>query len=301
MNLDFKMKCEKFMYIYMYELEKALNNNIKALKDITFQVHEANVDKPLKEFIKEFIENGYNKIPLDTMEKVMEIDRDNKTLLSYRDFKDIYIEKVYLPSELTEELKQYRSMSRDSVYTDPDLYFEITDGINKYYISVELKSTKDNSIPGSSIQQIIPNEWVIFIRHNKSGINVVTGRYIHSINSKMQFPDRSPRPKVSFRELEEWNNNNRYETDSKVIYKTNLDDERTKYQLLSNWQDYLADRWIEILFKDSIKKNEPWFNNNLRIFTLKFIDRYETLSADEKENYKIMLQKLIKEYEIPTP
>lgn len=286
----------------MYELEKVLKNNIKELKSISFHADEANLDKSLKEFMKKFIESKFNRIPLNTLQKTMEIIKDDKKiLLRYEDFKDIYIEKVYLPKELTEKLKQHISISKNSVYTNPDLYFEITDATNKYYTSIELKSTKNNSIPGSSIQQVIPNEWVIFIKHSETNIDVVTGKYIHSINSKLQFPDRSPRPQVAFNELKNWNNVNRYETDSKVIYSTNSNDEKTKYQLLNNWQNYLANRWIEVLFKDSIKKNEPWFNNNLRVFILKFIDKYEALSNNEKEDYKKMIQKLIKEYKLLTP
>lgn len=79
--------------------------------------------------------------------------------------------------------------------------------VSSYFETIELKSTKQDSIPGSSIQQILPDEWVIFIKHTAKDVDVVTGKYRHSINSKMQFPDRSPRPQVSFKKLKNWNDN----------------------------------------------------------------------------------------------
>ena len=58
MTINFKLQCEKFMYIYMYELEKVLKNNIKELKSISFHADEANLDKSLKEFMKKFVRNS---------------------------------------------------------------------------------------------------------------------------------------------------------------------------------------------------------------------------------------------------
>jgi len=77
--------------------------------------------------------------------------------------KTFEIKKVYLPNELGKELKKQISASKSSVYTSPDLYLEIHDGQDVYYQSLELKSTKNNKIPGSSVQQVSPFEWVISI------------------------------------------------------------------------------------------------------------------------------------------
>mgnify|MGYP003330257066 CR=1 FL=1 len=43
----------------------------------------------------------------------------------------------------------------------------------KVYEKIELKSTKDNAIPGSSVQQINPDEWVIFVKHTR--FSIITG------------------------------------------------------------------------------------------------------------------------------
>lgn len=176
---------------------------------------------------------------------------------------------------------------------NPDICFELNCGTEIIHVPVELKSTKDDSIPGSSIQQVDGEEWVIFIKHNKS-INVVTGQYINAINSKMQFPDRSPRPQVSFKTLLEWNNSNRI-LSSNVIKYTVDPSLQLKEALITDWQDVLSSRWIDILFNaTSTKKNEPWFNNNLRKFIVEFLKRYDSLSEEEKKSLKQQIERLIK-------
>ena len=111
--------------------------------------------------------------------------------------------------------------------------------------------------------------------------SITTGQYIHSINSKLQFPDRSPRPQVAFNELTSWNASNRSLDNTTLNYTINSNDEKLKYDLISDWQYYLADRWIEVLFSSSIKNNEPWYNNNLRKFIVKFLEKYDNLTPDE--------------------
>ncbi|HBI7113375.1 TPA: hypothetical protein K8N08_001855, partial [Clostridium perfringens] len=199
-----------------------------------------------------------------------------------------------LPDELSSELKSKIAENKSSVYTNPDLLLEISDSKNITHCSIELKSTKTNSIPGSSIQQIIPTEWVIFIKHTSKSIDITTGQYIHSINSKLQFPDRSPRPQVAFNELTSWNASNRSLNNTILNYKINSSDEKLKYDLISDWQYYLADRWLEVVFSSSIKTNEPWYNNNLRKFIIKFLEKYESLTPNEKENFKNKVKSLIK-------
>lgn len=172
--------------------------------------------------------------------------------------------------------------------------FEIEnlDGTN--YETVELKSTKTNDIPGSSIQQVVPNEWVIFIKHTEKDIEITTGQYLHSINSKMQFPDRSPRPQVSFKELKEWNNNFRNYEEGRLIYNTDQND-NSKSQLLDDWQKVLTDRWIDMLFNTTIRRKKvPWFDNNMRKFILDFLEKYEEMSSEEKLNFKTRVKNLIK-------
>ena len=277
----------------MYELEKFLTNKSNELESVSFQSDEANTDRPLKEYIKKVIENEFNKIPsnisITHLLSTTDIKFDVTELSNYK------IEKVLLPEDVTEEIKSILSMRKKSVYTNPDLCLKITDGTDVVYETIELKSTKDDSIPGSSIQQILPDEWVIFIKHTANSIEVVTGQYIHAINSKMQFPDRSPRPQVSIKELKNWNLQNRILENNSISYKTDESDD-VKYDLIMDWQDVLSKRWIKVLFEHtSIKKNEPWFNNNLRKFIIHFLDKYDNLDDLEKEKLKNQIKSLIQQ------
>lgn len=282
---------DQFMQVYIYELEKFLNTKKDKLKEVSFQSDEANTDRPLKEFLKNIIENTFNAIPSNS--EIDFIGTDSSTAENIETLKRIKIKKVLLPENITERIKTIIKATKHAVYTNPDMCLELDIDGKIFYETIELKSTKLDSIPGSSIQQILPNEWVIFIKHNAHEINIATGQYIHAINSKMQFPDRSPRPQVSFKELENWNQRNRLLNYKSLLYK-NDPDESIKYDLIDDWQNVLSKRWIDMLFNaTSVKNNEPWFNNNMRKFILSFLDKYEALTPDKQEDFKKRISSLI--------
>lgn len=286
-------KIQNFMQIYMYELERFLNTKKNELKEVSFQSDEANTDRPLKEFLRTVIEKEFTKIPSDT--QIIDVVFNDVSGINVEELKKIQILRVLLPEQITDEIKAIVSAAKDAIYTNPDMCLEILMDGQRYYETIELKSTKQDAIPGSSIQQIVPDEWVIFIKHSTSNIEIVTGQYIHAINSKMQFPDRSPRPQVSFKEMKLWNQTNRIVQYAKLMYKKD-DEERIKYNLINDWQGVLSDRWIDMLFNaTSTRNNEPWFNNNLRKFIVAFLDRYEKLSEAEKEALVYRIKSLIKD------
>lgn len=138
-----------------------------------------------------------------------------------------------------------------------------------------------------------PDEWVIFIKFSKSSVDIATGQYINAINSTMQFPDRSPRPQVSFSEINKWNATNRLKSENVLGFKKD-ENSTLKYELLSDWQNVLSERWVDILINaKSTKANEPWFNNTLRKFILEFLDTYDTLDDGDKSALKAKIKSLI--------
>lgn len=249
----------------MYEFEKYLLTKKQELLNITFQLDEANIDRQLKEFLKSIIENEFNSIPSNTDIRIINIE-NIEFVYNNENFK---ILNVLLPEEITNDMFSKISFN-NKILKRPDICLKILYDNNIFYETIESKTTKGNTIPGSSIQQIIPNEWIIFIKHTKTKIHVSIGKYINSINSKIQFPDRSPRPKVSYNKLKEWNLKNRKVLNSKIYYyKDNFIND--KYLLIKDWQDYLCNKWLDILINSKFnKKNEPWFNNNIRKFIIKF-------------------------------
>lgn len=272
-------KIQSFMQVYMYELEQFLNTKKEELKTVSFQSDEANTDRPLKEFLKNVIEQEFVQIPRNT--QVTGVISKDEGEVGIEELREIRVLRVLLPEEITEEIKTIISANRNVVYANPDMCLEILMEGKRYYETVELKSTKKDTIPGSSVQQIVPEEWVVFIKHSVREIEIVTGQYIHAINAKIQFPDRSPRPQVSFQEMQTWNQNNRVLEYARLLYKRDAE-EAVKYELIDDWQSILAQRWIDMLFDTTPVKKEPWFHNSMRKFIVAFLERYEKMSETEK-------------------
>lgn len=292
MNVDQNL-LNSFLIVYFYKIENELNTTKNGLETIKFQSEEANTDEFLKKYFQDFLSkhNDVNDvkikklvIKIDFEEYIIDIDK----LQSYR------ITNVLLPEQLNAQQKKEITASKKSVYTSPDLYLEITDGTTIYFQSVELKSTKDNNIPGSSIQQVLPFEWVIFVKRNSEKVLVTTGFYINSITEKLPFPDRSPRPQIGFKTLADWNNKYRKVENETLKIENFTEINNDKIKLLTDWQDYLASEWLEIIKSEKSKNKEKWFNNTIRKFALKFLEYSHALTEKEKENLKINLTKLIK-------
>lgn len=268
---------EAYMSAYLYELETKLNKNVTIFEKVKFQQDEANTDKEIKEAIKKFINSECHRITLIHQVSINDV--------TYNIEKDSFVVKnALIPGDYDEII--HKLMARENaVYVNPDLVLQCSFFGENIYQRIELKSTKDDKIPGSSVQQVNPDEWVIFIQHKESNrIKTITGKYKDSINGKMAFPDRSPRPQISYNELKNWIHDYRIMCDGTLILKKdNLSSYKT--DLLTNWQEVLSKRWLKVLRSDK-KENEPWFNNNLRKFILKFLKVYDALDENGKNTLK---------------
>lgn len=285
-----------FMFAYMQELEIELIKNKEDIREIEFHSSEANIDTEFKLYIQNFILSNKNKLDVKNFNKkiTFKFSQHEQIERQYSDFFNYEVKNVLLPEELVEEHLMYLSHSNQGrVYTHPDLLLEITDGSNLFYRTIELKSTKSNRIPGSSIQQIKPYEWVIFARLTKHDVHISTGLYINSITSRLQFPDRSPRPEVGFNHLNNWNAVNRKVSEQETLYILDETEERRKNELLYDWQEFLAKRWVNIVFETHTNNQVPWFHTNLRKFILLFLDKYDNLSHAEKREFKENIRKIL--------
>jgi hypothetical protein len=282
-----------FLIVYFYKIENELNNTKNGLETIKFQSEEANTDEHLKKYFQEFLLKHSDLSDVKLKKLAVKIDSEENTI-DIDNLQSYKITNVLLPEQLNSEQKKRITESKKSVYTSPDLYLEITDGSEIYFESVELKSTKDNNIPGSSVQQVSPFEWVIFVKRDNEKVLVTTGFYINSINEKLPFPDRSPRPQIGFKSLLEWNKKYR-KVENEVLTIENITEiNNDKIKLLTDWQDFLATEWLEIIKSEESRNSEKWFNNAIRKFALKFLDYTETLTESDKLKLKNNLTKLIK-------
>jgi hypothetical protein len=282
---------ERFLSLYFFELEIKLNSD-KGLDEVKFQSEEANTDEFLKLFMKSFILKN-NSITTNIKSLQININGINESV-DVKELKRYRIEEVLIPSELSKTQKEELSKKKTSVYTNPDLLLKITNGIDEFFESVELKSTKDNNIPGSSIQQVSPLEWVIFVKRNDKDTEVSIGHYINCITEKLPFPDRSPRPQIGYKTLKEWNSRNRVNKLDSLEITINGEETETKKQILLDWQDYLASEWLEIIKRKTTKNSEKWFNNALRKYTIKLLEYTSTINDKEKEELTNKLKTLIK-------
>ena len=282
-----------FLIVYFFKIENELNNTQNGLETIKFQSEESNTDEFLKRYFQDFL-SKHNHIEDVKLKKLaLKIDTD-EYFIDIENLKSYRIKNVFLPEHLSIEQKKTIAKAKKSVYTNPDLYLEIFDGTNTYYESVELKTTKDNNIPGSSVQQISPFEWIIFVKRDTEKVLVTTGFYINSITEKIPFPDRSPRPQIGFKTLLDWNKKYR-KIENEVLTIENITAiNEDKIKLLTDWQDYLASEWLDIIKSQESKNNEKWFNNALRKFALKFLEYTENLGERERKTLKENLNNLIK-------
>lgn len=282
-----------FLIVYFYKIENELNTTKNGLETIKFQSEEANTDEHLKKYFQEFLlkHNDLSNVKLKKL--AVKIDTEEHTI-DIENLQSYKIKNVLLPEQLSTEQKKSITESKKSVYTSPDLYLEITDGTNIYFESVELKSTKDNNIPGSSVQQVSPFEWVIFVKRDNDKVLVTTGFYINSITEKLPFPDRSPRPQIGFKTLLDWNKKYRKVENDVLTIEDITEINNDKIKLLTDWQDFLATEWLEIIKSEESRNSEKWFNNAIRKFALKFLDYTNSLSELDKEKLKQNLTKLIK-------
>lgn len=276
-------RLDSFLFLFFNNLQQLLNSedSKRQLYKLQLHVDEANTDRPLKCYLKDFILNNSEKIHKNIKDYTLIFDSDKKE----QHIEDINFEvfDIRLSDDLSEEeISNFKSEGQ--VYTRPDLIIELKDTIT-YKITplpVELKTTKKDVIPGSSVQQINGNEWVIFIKipNKQEEVETIIGKYVWAINQKIQFPDRSPRPSISFNSIKSWTNTYIKEQENKLIVESPADLLEQKKIIIEDWHKILVNRWL-----DEIKKEKPsrgWFNEVIRRYTQDLLNYYNNLPKNEQ-------------------
>lgn len=287
-----KTLLDAFLHVYFFHIEDLLNTEDNNLKNIKFQSEEANTDEDLKIFFKNFLLSN-NKLPKFYFDEVVIVSSGQSSVFQLSALEDFKINEVFLPSELSQEQKNNIAQRKRGVYTNPDLYLEITSESITDHICVELKSTKNDMIPGSSVQQVSPYEWVVFVQRKESKIDIVTGLYINTITERLPFPDRSPRPQIGFKNLKNWNNTYRVIEDNRLVFNYNSDLQEIKNKVLTNWKQVLVDEWLETIKSSKTRTTEKWFNYTIRLYTLQLMEYFEEIGGDKTHELKTQLRDLI--------
>lgn len=262
---------------------------VSALSSVTYHLDEANSDKEAKKVIQSYMLGNPTLPNHPAMNLQVRIGSSTVHFDHFR-LSQVRVANVYLPDQLTAAMKtMIKSSKNNTVYTSPDLYIELTCNGSSYFTEIELKSTKANRIPGSSVQQINPYGWVVFIRQNSTKpLQITTGLYVNSITETMQFPDRSPRPEVAFDTLRTWNTHNLISANDGYTLFYDESEIAAKELQISDWKQSLVSEWIAIIFDKnlSLKPRTPWFTEAITMFSNQLIESYERCSELEKQEFR---------------
>ena len=113
------------------------------------------------------------------------------------------------------------------------------------------------------------------------------GYYMNSITDRLPFPDRSPRPIIAFKTIQEWNKKNRVLYSNILKYTFSPESTQKKEDILLNWEMVLCKEWMETIYKPS-KESEKWFNHTIRMFTLELLKSIENKPDEIKKLIKTL-------------
>ena len=238
-----------------------LKQNIDRFKNVKTKEGELNIDVHLKKEIVSIVNNN--------LEEINKLINDP----------NISITKIYTNESYFKLKKIDPDLSKIC-----DLVLSFKENGKNRIKDIEVKKTNKNVIPGSSVNQIDEYKAVVFIKTAKI-IEVEVGYYGQAINGKVRFPDRSPRPEVSFKELKESNQRNEGMESNEIIEDES--EKEAKYYIFNNkTEKYLSKEWIKRLFAF---KMTTWFDKAVSLYSISLLSKYDKMTKEEK---KIFIKKL---------
>jgi len=245
--------------IILDKISESLSRRLDEFKNLKLMEDELNIDKYIKKQTIKILKNDFDELNIFLNDYNIKL----KKLLT----KDQYFNK---------RNKRYEE-ENISKFCDLVLVYK-ENGFNKED-ELEIKKTNKNIIPGSSIKQIKADKALLFFKYTKGNVELQVGYYFQSVEERIPFPDRSPRPNVSFNSLKETNK-------ELMDSETSLEDvkSRTEDIFKDNWMEQLVSNWMDDVKSKFIKKS--WFFITIRMFALRFINYYENLSEIERKKLK---------------
>lgn len=250
--------------IILDKISESLSAKLEDFKNLTIMEDELNIDKYIKQEVIKII-----------MADLLEI---NTSLSS----SNITIKALLTKEQYFCDTNVRNNESDISKFCDLVLVYQEA-GVNKD-AEIEIKKTKSNFIPGSSIKQIKPEKAILFFKYHNSEVELEVGYYFQTVCERIPFPDRSPRPTISYNYLKETN-----EAIRKNVLSLKIVKDRNKTIFQDNWMDQLVLNWMDDVTATKLKRN--WFFIIIRKFCLKAINYYEKLSEEDKKAFKENLKK----------
>lgn len=266
---------QDFMRTYLNGLvHYLLECHSEEIYSLQYRTQEQNIDEPLKRLLQNIILKEYKSYP-DAGYHIENVFIQNE-LDANKELKKLVKELLY------ERTKAYEKAG--VTYTNPDLTLKIVSNNNEndvFYDTIELKSTSKDGrgdIVGSCLNQIYPNEWLIFVYHQKDGKegNITFGRYGEAvINCRV---DYRIRPVVAFQSL-----------------KDNEDGKHKKLSIKEcvavkeNWRNTVSEKAFNNLTNDKANSQYDQANRGL---VLQALNEYEKMSDEEKIQFRNKLTEL---------
>lgn len=167
-----------------------------------------------------------------------------------------------------------------SKYADLVITYSIDNTV--FIDEIELKKTQSNKIPGSSIKQIQPFKSVIFFKLSKNNIDVESGYYCQVVSGTIRFPDRLPRPEVSFSNIKQSNKElENIDNITEDVFSINT-------EIFTNDIDtILSNKWFDNMFNgfNQKEKTNNWHKEALKKFLFKTITKYKTMTKEEQDDF----------------
>lgn len=176
---------ETYLHCYMYKFKNHINSfddYKKEIAELKFKIGESNLDLDLRNYLAQEIKKFHTTFKENKTMKVWYNGTEHT--LTEEEIGKISVEKVIAPTETTDLVKYEKGKCQllkpnARRYVNVDILMILKRDKFNAYVPIEVKSvtsrykekSKKYTITGSSLNQIIPNGWLIFVKHPQDSKN----------------------------------------------------------------------------------------------------------------------------------